>query len=206
MNKRRRAYKKRSKKDQKQVLYNEVRRQVNKANQRLNTLERRVKRGTWAAKKLKTKLDTRLLKAYSKSGRIKINPNMTTSQLIAIQKATRNFLNSETSTIAGIERVKEQTIYSLYQTFDIEKSDLTINDYANIYDLFGEKEFSDLSNYIKSSDIIVLITDCIDNKWDEDTFVKNLESLRQNPDVDIRSKAISLYNKIKPLMRNNDTL
>ena len=80
-------------------LYNELRKLVKKANQRLVRLERFTGRqNSWASKILRNKLDTVKLNAWTVKNRIRINKNMSIKQLKAIKRATENFINSKTST------------------------------------------------------------------------------------------------------------
>lgn len=80
-------------------LYNEIRKLIKRANQRLVRLERFTGRqNSWASKILRNKLDSEKLNAWTVKGRIRINKNMSKTQLHAIKRATENFLNSKTST------------------------------------------------------------------------------------------------------------
>lgn len=80
-------------------LYNELKKLVKKANQRLVRLERFTGRqNAWASKILRNKLDTAKLNAWTVKNRIRINKNMSITQLKGIKRATENFLNSKTST------------------------------------------------------------------------------------------------------------
>lgn len=199
MNKRRKAYKRRklpTKKEKKQQIYKEVKKDVSKANARLKSLQRHVKAGSWASKKLRNRLAQQTLKAWTKSSRIRISTNMTVTQLKAVQKAINQFLKSQTSTYKGIKEVSEQTIESLEETFDLEGSNLTRSDFEDIYDLFGEKEFNDLASEIPSSDLIALMTDTRDYNYSEDDFLVRLNTLKSINDIDLRDKATKLYNKL----------
>ena len=111
--KRRQAIKKRTiptKEQQSIKLYNETLKQVRKTNARLDSLQRRNKKGgTWAIKKLRNRLDSDILKAWTKNGKIKIPKNITNTKLKQIQTATKQFLDSKTSTNKGIKSIREQT-------------------------------------------------------------------------------------------------
>ena len=80
-------------------LLSEIRAMVDKANRRLKGLRNAGYKGTYASKKLINRIDTKTLKAWDKKGRIKINKNLTNTQLKAVQKATDQFMKSKTSSI-----------------------------------------------------------------------------------------------------------
>ena len=73
-------------------LLKETRDLVDKANRRLKGLKNAGYEGTWASRKLLQRLNTDTLKALDTSGKIKIRNNMTNTQLIAIQKKTKQFM------------------------------------------------------------------------------------------------------------------
>lgn len=84
----------------------ELNKLIKTANMRLSRLEKLTGlKSSFAAQELKDYLDTDKIKGWSPIGRIRILPNMTESQKIAIEKATKNFLKDELSTIAGVKNL-----------------------------------------------------------------------------------------------------
>ena len=73
--------------------------QVQKVNQRLKSLERKFEKGkgTWSVKLLRDKMDTEKIGAW-KNNRLRVTKDMTRTQLIAVQKASSQFLKSKTKT------------------------------------------------------------------------------------------------------------
>lgn len=171
---------------------------VKQANARLDTLQRRYKKGTWASKRLQNKLATNVIKGWNrKSGKIKIPKNASRTQLRAINKAVVNFLNSKTSTKKGIKEVRVRTIESLKGTLSIDLDEITTEEAETLYNMFGDNDFQDVASKIGSSTLQACIEDAIENNDDENTFIKRLgwySSIEFN-DVDIRNSAISIYNK-----------
>ena len=87
----------------------ELQRLINKANRRLREIEKLTGlKSAFAGQELKDYLDTDKVKGWSPIGRIRLLPDMTESQKIAIEKATKNFLKDELSTITGIKKITKQ--------------------------------------------------------------------------------------------------
>ena len=171
---------------------------VKQANARLDTLQRRYKKGTWASKRLQNKLATNVIKGWNpKSGKIKIPKNANRTQLRAINKAVVNFLNSKTSTKTGIKEVRERTIESLKGTLSTDLEEITTEEAETLYNMFGDNDFQEISNKIGASTLQACIEDAIENNDDENTFIQRLGwySSTEFNDVDIRNAAISIYNK-----------
>lgn len=203
-NKRRTAYKKKKvlTKQEKQSkrqrdIYRQVQKDVQKVNQRLKSLSRHYKTGTWSTKNLVNRLDSRTIKAWNnESKRIKINENMSVTQLKAVQKAVQQFMVSKTSTRKGIKEISESTKESLLKTFDIEGSKITKEDVQDIYDVMGSNEFNDISAKVGSSELIAMLMDTKDYQMSENSFISTLSSIIDfSNDIDLKEKASRLYNK-----------
>ena len=84
----------------------ELKRLIDTANRRLREIEKLTGlKSAFAGQELKDYLDTDKVKGWSPIGRIRILPDMTESQKIAIEKATKNFLKDELSTVTGIKKL-----------------------------------------------------------------------------------------------------
>ena len=87
----------------KQKLYRETKNQVNEVNRRLRNLKRAGFQGTWASGKLLDKLNIKklqgkkLLTKRNGGVQIQLSKDLNVSQLIAINKASKNFLEIKTS-------------------------------------------------------------------------------------------------------------
>lgn len=203
-NKRRTAYKKKKvltkqekQSKRQQDIYRQVQKDVQKVNQRLKSLSRHYKTGTWSTKNLVNRLDSRTIKAWNnESKRIKINENMSVTQLKAVQKAVQQFMVSKTSTRKGIKEISELTKESLLKTFDIEGSEITKEDVQDIYDVMDSNEFNDISAKVGSSELIALLMDTKDYQMSENSFISTLSSIIDfSNDIDLKEKASRLYNK-----------
>lgn len=208
--------------NQKQELYREVKKQVIETNKRLERLSRgydvnkavrnpktgrweriskevqRVsyKYGTWASKKLIDRLETSILDAWS-NGKVKIRENMTITQLRAVQKATSQFLSSKTSTLKGIQSVKESTKASLKATLsDEDLVELTDSEVETMYNMLSDTDFSFLSDKMGASTAWSLIEDAKDNTDTEEGWINRLTRYAfEINDVVMKSKALAIYNK-----------
>ena len=178
-------------------LEKDTRRLVNKANARLDSLQRRYKKGTWSSKKLANRLGTNKLRAWTKSGKIKLRKNMTKTQLLAINKATSQFLKSQTSTKKGINATKKKTIESLRGTLSTDLEEMSYEDAEMFYEMFGEDNFQSIADKIGASALQAVIEDAIEEDDSSDDFIKRLQlygGVSMN-DEDIRKNANKLYSK-----------
>lgn len=175
----------------------ETRALVDKANRRLKGLENAGYKGTWASKKLEQRLDTKVLNAMNKKGRIKVNKNLSNTQLLAIQKSTNQFLTSATSRPSGIKSVREKTIDSLRATLskDINLADI---DVETAYDMLSDKDFDyfNKDDRIGASTMWALIEDAVELEQNENTFINNLLNIMDfSNDKDAIERARRLYDK-----------
>ena len=203
-------------------LYKQVQKQVRETNKRLEKLSRgydvnkavrnpktgrfervskEIKRvsydaGTWASKKLINRLETSTLDAWAK-GRVIIRENMTITQLRAVQKATSQFMASKTSTLKGIQSVKESTKESLKATLsDEDLGDITDSEVETMYNMLSDNDFRFLSDKVGASTAWSLIEDAKENNDTEKGWINRLNRYAfEINDVDMRNKALAIYNK-----------
>ena len=179
-----------------QRLERETRKLVSKANARLDSLQRRYKSGTWASKKLANRLSSNKMKMWSK-GKIKLGKNPTKQQLVAVNKAASQFLQSQTSTKKGISRTRQKTIESLRGTLSTEDNEMSYEDAEKFYEMFGEDNFSNIADKIGASALQAVIEDAIEENDSSNDFMKRLETyagLSMN-DLDLRESAKVLFEK-----------
>ena len=179
-----------------QRLEKETRKLVNKANSRLDSLQRRYRSGTWATKKLANRLTSNKMNMWTKQGKIKLGKNPTKAQMIGLNKAINQFLQSKTSTKRGIQEVKRKQIESIRLRRSVEDDEFTEEDAEDFYDMFGDNDFVYFADKIGSSKLQEIIYDAIKANDSEDNFLDRLLELYiELNDLDIREKAIRLYNK-----------
>ena len=178
-----------------QKLERETRKLVSKANARLDSLQRRYRSGTWASKKLANRLTSNKLRMWTKQGKIRLGKNLTKAQLIGLNKAVNQFLQSQTSTKRGIQEVKRKQIESIRLRRSVEDDEFTEEDAEDFYDMFGDNDFAYFADKIGASKLQEIIYDAIKANDDEDDFLSRLELYIELNDLDIREKAIRLYKK-----------
>ena len=200
MKKRRQAIKRRSiekiKDREYKKLYREVKKQVNVVNERLNSLERYHKVGTWSTGKLTTRLRSNKTKGLLYKGkRVRLKPRMTKTNLIQVQKATKQFLESATSTNKGITKTKESTIKSLKDTLNFRKEKrMSDRDAESLYNMLGDKQTRNLVDEIGASLLMQEIMYAARNNLSFDSFVDRLNSyMAQDMDLDLKEEAKRIY-------------
>lgn len=180
--------------------------QVQKVNQRIKSLERQYSKGkgTWSVKLLRDKMDTNKIGAW-KNNRLIISKDMTRTQLIAVQRASSQFLASKTSTKKGVNEVREETKESLYRTLKLQDDDLTKADIDDFYTLIGD---ADARPFLKTdvmggSALQIAISDAISYNDSEEQFIERMETFINIADSELREKAKRLYGKyVKPKVLN----
>lgn len=176
-------------------LIKETRKVTSQANKRLKTLKSSGYKGTYASKKLVKRLNTKKLGAFKK-GRVVVPKNATTTQLKSIQKATMQFLKSKTSTVKGIEKTRDNTIKSIQATMSEDKKGLVNYEDAEFYyDMFGNDDFNYFADKIGASTLWALIDEAIEYDYSEDEWLNSLSNYITFNDLDVRERAIRLYEK-----------
>lgn len=180
-------------------LYREVQRQVREVNQRLNSLERRHARGTWSSGKLMTRIQSNKTKGLLYKGkRIKLKPKMTKTNLVQVQKATKQFLESSTSTNKGIKKVRESTIKSIKDTLNLGRDKtqrISDKDAEFLYSTLEDRKIRDLIDEIGASTVWWEVDLARQQHTSEYEFVERLNMyIEQGMDDDLREQAIHIYN------------
>ena len=176
-------------------LLRETRELVEKANRRLKGLKSAGYQGSWSSRRLSDRLDTKVLKAWNKSGKIKVNKNLNNTQLLTIQKATNQFLTSSTSTAKGIESVKAKTMETLKASLskDEKLSDMEVE---TAYEMLANKDFDYFNNKdrVGASTMWALIEDAIEYNQTESTFINRVLNMYESSnDLDAKERLKRLY-------------
>lgn len=177
-------------------LYRENLALVSEVNRRMKGLKNEGYSGTWASKKLLKRIDTEVLKSWQK-GKAKARKDLTATQMMAVNKAMRQFLASKTSKARGIRETKQKTIESLRRTLSREEDGELIDfeDAEFFYDMFGENDFDFFAEKVGSSEMQMIIKDAIDERDNIDDWIERLGIYRLTENLDMRERAIRLYNK-----------
>lgn len=179
-------------------LYEELKKLAKRANQRIVRLEREFGKDKWAVKNLRDRLDTQKLNAWTKTGRIKYNKSMNITELRAVIKATKQFLNSQTSTKRGIKQVRKKQIESLRISLSTDEKEFTFEEAETFYRLF---EDTDYTFFIRKYDIPAsafndLIQEAKEYNKTFDDFLENLEIyITIGNDKELLTRAQAIYEK-----------
>lgn len=141
------------KKSDKEIeLMLEMRQLARKANKRLQKVESEFGKDTWASRNLRQRLVAEKVQALTKSGRVSMRGNMSVPQMRATINATKQFLNSKTSTVEGIKETREAVKNSMNISADISYSTADV-----IQRIWEDKNITKIPKYIKGSDFINFI-------------------------------------------------
>lgn len=184
-------------------LYAETRKQIEITNKRLRRLEKAGEYGTWASSKLFNALDSEVLKTLEKTRgghvkSIKLKRGLTITQLRAIQKSTNRFLQSQTSTVKGVEKAVESNIKGIKQKLSSEDGKKVSKEDAMLYyEMFKDSDFTDIEKKIKYDVLWDLIDEAKSKNVSQDDWINMLGRYIYKPksDLDIFDKAKNLYEK-----------
>lgn len=179
-------------------LYNQNIQLMNEVNRRLKGLRSAGYLGSYASKKLRKRLDTEVLKSWTmdKGGKVKLSKDLTATQMMAVNKAMRQFLASKTSKARGIEQTRTETIKSLRKTLSQEGGELIDEEDAEFfYDMFADNDFDFFAEKIGSSELQMIIKDSIDAQDSLDDWINRLSLYITMEDLDMRERAERLYEK-----------
>lgn len=176
---------------QEKKLYDELKSEVKKANQRLVRLEREFGKESWASKKLRNKLDSELIGAWTDSSRIKLNKSMNLTQLRAVAKATRQFLNSKTSTVSGVKKQIKAIKKGFQKSFDISEEEAEV-----IFEAMEEDIIQYAYRYIEPSEFWDVIEEAKELNYSEEKFIDSFaRHANIIPDDDLKEKLMLIYER-----------
>lgn len=170
---------------------------VTRVNKQIRSLQRHYKKGTWATRKLQNRLSTKTVNAWDfGKALVRIPKRLTGTQVVAMIQALRQFQESATSTRRGIEETKRATKEGIKRTVALDK-DIEDEDIEDMYNMLGDDDFEYFAStqQLGASTVWDLIADGIEYNESQVTFVDKLLAYCIVEDVDIRKRAIRLYNK-----------
>lgn len=178
-------------------LFRELTKLSKRANQRLVRLERVFGKDTWASRKLKNRLDTEPTQAWTETGRIRVNKSMTITQLRVAIKATNQFLNSQTSTVSGIKKVREKQIKNISKTLGTEEADLTYEEAETLYMMFEDTDFTFfVPRYLTASEFWGEIENAKEQNSDLNDFTNSIRKyIEFGNDLDMLVRIRAIYEK-----------
>lgn len=142
---------------------------------------------TWASRNLRQRLEAEKVQAFTKSGRVSMSGNMSVPQMRATINATKQFLNSKTSTVEGIKETREAVKNAMSTSADIPYSVAEI-----VQRIWEDKAITKIPKYIKGSDFINFIGTAVDRDREvqqqiyqykdetDDEYKERIEKARQD--------------------------
>ena len=196
------------KQKQAERLVKQTQRNISEVNSKLQSLARKNQvKNVWATRVLNEKLDSASLKKLNlidKNGRLKKLPKtLTKGQLNAINRATENFLISETSTKKGISQAEQKARNSIKDILGNEGNDIPDVE-KNISDseaetfrrFFWDKDFENLSDKMEYKTAMKEIKKSIDKGESKEEFFKRIENYVDfGNDTDFKRTLKNIYDK-----------
>lgn len=170
--------------DPKNVLRRELNIEIRKVNKQLARLAKHGYKNQWAYKTLFNRLDVvsgLTTKGRTKLKLIKPGRELSVGDIREIRTSIKDFRKSESSKIKGIKRIEariKDTIKERVTTIDIE-SGLSINEptkkeIQSLYNLWENRNFNRLLEYIDPSTLFVLLTRAKEINKMPDDFVNEV--------------------------------
>lgn len=157
--------------------YDALKKKVLRANKAIERIEKKYGEDSWGVNRLYNKLDNETSKGITKSGKIRLNKNMSDVQLKAIEKATNNFLdNKKTSTLKGIKATIKEVKTSLKGTLGDEEHQLTNAEINKLYDLVEDKDKRVITEQIGASTIWTTLTEAKEKYEAGDSNFENIDT------------------------------
>lgn len=169
-------------------LFNELKKLGKRANQRIVRLERLTgAKETFAVKQLADFLSSMQVNGWTKTGRVRYNPNMTETEMVSTIKAVKEFLEDELSRVAPVKKAKKEVEESIGIEISFEMLD-TMYQARALWD-WVEDEYGSLF-WIEDAPRIFTETktDWVDDLWRRSSNIK---------DVTIKRKLQTIYDYIK---------
>jgi hypothetical protein len=178
--------------------YNNIRKEVDKANKRIRRIQAKYGDKAWAVANLTEKLDRQpLINAINPySGEIKLNKSMSDATLNAVRSATNEFLKSKTSTLRGIKEAKENMIASLKSSLSTDNIQLTDKEAQALYRIVEDKNLRDTAEYIGASQLWDLMIEAKVKRASEDEWYKMLLDYNAfGKDLDMKNDLQRIYDE-----------
>lgn len=182
-------------------LYRKTQAQIDRVNKRMDSLLKGGYAGTWASKKYINRItggkmngNIELIKRRGKVAGVRLKPSVTNTQLIAINKASQQFLVSKTSTVKGIKSVRGETIKSLKNSLSDFDNEISDEDAEFLYDMLELQDMQDLVESFGASTIWAVTQDAIESKDSEEEFLARFErQISDLEDQDMKKKVSRIY-------------
>lgn len=136
----------------------------------------------------------------TKSGYISVRniKNKSVTQLTGINKAISEFVKNKTSTVSGMNELYEERRNELSRFISDKEfvDSLSYKDIRSIYKVFQSNEYKKLQSRMGSPEFFTLLTQSIDEKWNQEKFAKEIDLyMAEGNDEDLKEEITNIYNK-----------
>ena len=171
-------------------LFNELKKLSKQANQRIVRLEKLTgQKESFATKQLIDYLSSEPVSGITKQGRIRASKSMSDTQMINTIKATKQFLESSSSTEKGVKQILKE-----YET----KAEKPISfKQANILYQSG-KSYEWIYEDIPKSDFWSFVQKANESNWSKETFIEQIQNyMSREIDTQVLLDLEALYYYVK---------
>ena len=170
-------------------LYRNALKLVKRANSRLLRMERATgSKGTFASKQLYDYLGSSTLNAVTSTGRISMKKSYTPNQIRAIQKATKEFLGQETSTVRGAKKYQKKVSKQAGKPLSLLQAS---------YIFIARRNYQWIFEYMTPSEFWRFVSVAKENGWNRETFIDELSNYITNiPDEDLKARIGLIYDYV----------
>lgn len=175
--------------------YQTLLKDVHKANQAIQRLTNKYGERSWATIGLYNKLEDKNILGLTRYGNIRVNRSMSDIKLKYIEKATREFLSSKTSTIRGAEKTIKETKESLKAHFgdDENKTVLSDEEVGRLYNIVSNKEWRDMTQEFDPSETWARLVRAKEQNLSYDKFANLFSKDANINDLDIKEYLKEIY-------------
>lgn len=181
----------------KEDLLREINKLKRQANKQIKDVEKTVGENTWAVRKLRDKLETETVRAFSEHHNVLANKKMSITQLRAVNKALQQFMSSKTSTVAGIEEVRQEVIQKISKTLTEDRGrNISYDEAETLYNMFTDNDTDELIKDMGASAFWDVLESAKEASDSEEQFADRIARYAQREiDVDMRRKISNIYYK-----------
>lgn len=185
-------------------ILKELKKVQKEANKRIADIRKEYGDDSWAIKKLHQRLEREQVQGLTPTGRVKATKDMTKMELKETLRATEKFLQSKTSTIEGIEDVRQNQIETIRENLedvkmqvhpDLENINVTYEEAMDMYGIFEDADTKTFVDKLGGSPVYRLIAEASEKKMNVTSFREQLNSMIMiENDVDLKKQANRVYN------------
>lgn len=174
---------------------NSVIRLTGRVNKRINEINIKYGKRSWATNKLLSRLDVKGIDVV-RGGKIKIPKNLSEQKLKLVESAMKSFLNMKTSSVKGIADVIRKQKRNIKTSLSDMNNEITDKEAETLYNFFEDKDFNKISDYLGASETWTILDDAKNKNYSEDEFIKSISNyINVGNDMDMIKSLSNIYNK-----------